>query len=84
MDPVKSGYFGRIRVLAMKLPCVQEVVTPFYIVTYYIQWGNYFLDTRHLLSKLDKKYDTKNEEAKLCGLMFQTNLLGYIGEHNKY
>ena len=22
--------------------CVQEVVTPFYIVTYYIKWGNYF------------------------------------------
>ena len=27
--------------------CVsEEVVTPFYIVTYYIKWGNYFLDTR--------------------------------------
>ena len=28
------------------IPCVQEVVTPFYIVTYYIKWGNYFLDTQ--------------------------------------
>ena len=26
--------------------CVQEVVTPFYIVTHYIKWSNYFLDTR--------------------------------------
>ena len=30
-----------------KLPCVQEVVTPFYIVSYYIKWSNYFLDTRY-------------------------------------
>ena len=28
------------------IPCVQEVVTPFYIVTYYIKWGNYFLGTQ--------------------------------------
>ena len=28
--------------------CVQEVVTPFYIVTYYIKWGDYFLDTRYI------------------------------------
>ena len=30
------------------LPCVQEVVTPIYIMSYYINWGNYFLDTRYL------------------------------------
>ena len=30
------------------VPCVQEVVTPFYIVTYYIKWSNYFLDTRYI------------------------------------
>ena len=30
-----------------KVPCVQEVATPFYIVSYYIKWGNYFLDTRY-------------------------------------
>ena len=30
------------------LPCVQEVVTPLYIVSYYIKWGNYFLDARYL------------------------------------
>ena len=30
------------------IPCVQEVVTPFYIVSYYIKWGNYFLDTQYL------------------------------------
>ena len=30
------------------VPFVQEVVTPFYIVTYYIKWGNYFLDTRYV------------------------------------
>ena len=28
------------------IPCVQEVVTPFYIVSSYMKWGNYFLDTR--------------------------------------
>ena len=28
--------------------CVQEVVTPFYLVSYYIKWGNYFLDTRYV------------------------------------
>ena len=27
--------------------CVQEVVTPIYIMSYYINWGNYFLDTRY-------------------------------------
>ena len=26
---------------------LHAVVTPFYIVTYYIKWGNYFLDTRY-------------------------------------
>ena len=26
--------------------CDQEVVTPIYIMSYYINWGNYFLDTR--------------------------------------
>ena len=31
-----------------ELLCVQEVVTPFYIVTYYIQWSNYFQDTRYI------------------------------------
>ena len=34
-----------------------EVVTPFYIVsyyiTYYIKWGNYFLDTRYRESGAD-------------------------------
>mgnify|MGYP006975714494 CR=1 FL=1 len=29
-----------------ELLCVQEVVTPIYIMSYYINWGNYFLDTR--------------------------------------
>ena len=29
--------------------CVQEVVTPIYIMSYYINWGNYFLDTRYIL-----------------------------------
>ena len=29
------------------VPCVQEVVTPLYIVSYYIKWGNYFLDTQY-------------------------------------
>ena len=29
------------------LLCVQEVVTPFYIVSYYIKWDNYFLDTQY-------------------------------------
>ena len=28
------------------VPCVKEVVTPFYIVSYYTKWGNYFLDTQ--------------------------------------
>ena len=32
--------------LWLYLPCVQEVVTPIYIVTHYINWGNYFLDTQ--------------------------------------
>ena len=32
-------------ICAYVIPCVQEVVTPFYIVSYYIKWGNYFLDT---------------------------------------
>ena len=31
------------------LPYVQEVVTHFYIVTHYINWGNYFLDTQYEL-----------------------------------
>ena len=31
----------------VKIPFVQEVVTPFYIVSYYIKWGNYFLDKRY-------------------------------------
>ena len=34
------------------LQCVQEVVTPFYIVSYYIKWDNYFLDTRYFLIDL--------------------------------
>ena len=33
------------------IPCVQEVVTPIYIVTHYINWGNYFLDTRYYMPK---------------------------------
>ena len=32
----------------VKVLCVQEVVTPFYKVTYYIKWGNYFLDTWYI------------------------------------
>ena len=28
--------------MGQQLPCVQEVI---YIVTHYINWGNYFLDT---------------------------------------
>ena len=36
------------------IPCVQEVVTPVYIVTYYIKWGNYFLDTQY--ERRGKKY----------------------------
>ena len=31
--------------------CVQEVVTPFYIVSYYIKWGNYFLDTQNKIGE---------------------------------
>ena len=31
------------------IPCVQEVVTPIYIMSYYINWGNYFLDTWYIL-----------------------------------
>ena len=27
--------------------CVQEVGTPIYIMSYYINWGNYFLDTQY-------------------------------------
>ena len=27
--------------------CVQGVVAPIYIVTHYINWGNYFLDTQY-------------------------------------
>ena len=38
----------------LQIPCVQEVVTPFYIITYYIKWGNYFLDTRYLSQNLTK------------------------------
>ena len=30
-----------------KIPCVQEIVTPFYIGSYYVKWGNYFLGTRY-------------------------------------
>ena len=33
--------------LNMGILCVQEVVTPIYIVTHYINWGNYFLDTQY-------------------------------------
>ena len=29
--------------------CVQEVITPIYIMSYYINWGNYFLDTWYFL-----------------------------------
>ena len=29
-----------------EVPCVQEVVTPIYIVTHYINCGNYFLATQ--------------------------------------
>ena len=36
------------------LLCVQEVVTPIYIISYYINWGNYFLDTRYFL---DRQYE---------------------------
>ena len=36
------------------IPCVQEVVTPFYIVTYYIKWGNYFLDTQYDCANLNQ------------------------------
>ena len=41
---------NRICVIKLKLllvPCVQEVVTSIYIVTHYINWGNYFLDTQY-------------------------------------
>ena len=30
--------------------CVQKVVTPIYIMSYYINWGNYFLGTRYDIS----------------------------------
>ena len=30
-------------------PCVQDVLTPFYLVSYYIKRGNYFLDTQYIL-----------------------------------
>ena len=30
---------------------VQEVVTPIYILSYYINWGNYFLDTWYVSEK---------------------------------
>ena len=36
------------------VPCVQEVVTPLYIISYYIKWGNYFLDTQY--DKLKKLF----------------------------
>ena len=29
------------------VPCVQEVNTPIYIVTHYLHWGTYFLDTQY-------------------------------------
>ena len=47
----RSRYVLDIRMQAcqIELPCVQEVVTPIYIVTHYINWGNYFLDTQCLL-----------------------------------
>ena len=34
------------------IPCDQEVVTPIYTVTHYINWGNYFLDTQYIISSL--------------------------------
>ena len=37
-SPQKSG----------KLLCVQEVVTPIYIMSYYINWGNCLLDTLYV------------------------------------
>ena len=37
-----------VRTHDIHLPCVQEVVTPIYIVTHYINWGNYFLDTQYI------------------------------------
>ena len=30
-----------------ELLCVQEVITPIYIITHYINWGNYLLETRY-------------------------------------
>ena len=50
------SYFTDYRTSSMKvsfkwLPCVQEVVTPFYIVSYYIKWGNYFLDTGYNIKR---------------------------------
>ena len=37
--------------------CVQEVVTPIYIITHYINWGNYFLDTRYIGARENDKED---------------------------
>ena len=36
--------FGPIFILNNFVLCVQEVVTPIYIMSYYIKWVNYFLD----------------------------------------
>ena len=42
-EPRRKYKYTALRSL---LPCVQEVVTPIYIVTHYINYGNYFLNTQ--------------------------------------
>ena len=44
----KTSWIATIEIKLNMLPCVQEVVTPIYIVTHYINWGNYFLDNQYI------------------------------------
>ena len=48
----------------MKVPCVQEVVTPFYIVSHYMKWGNYFLDTERESVRREEQQIQKKKTSK--------------------
>ena len=71
------------------VPCVQEVVTPLYIISYYIKWGNDFLDTQYdkinTLCSVPEEFKNVSTRLKklqwkdvkhtfICGLHFEANL----------
>ena len=63
--------------------CVQELVTPFYIVTYYIKWGNYFLDIRYILEtyrKSARNLPLGRGQGRVCHVDRKVWFVGLAGQ----